>query len=450
MDGSSGASRLETFMQALCERTPHEAEFHQAVRDVYCDILPLIDEEPRYCDAALAERLVEPERVIGFRVTWEDDDGAVHVNRGWRVQFNGAIGPFKGGLRFEPGVNLSVLKFLGFEQSFKNALTGLPMGGAKGGADFDPRGRSKAEIRRFCTAFMMELHRHIGHDTDVPAGDVNVGPREIGWMFGAYRRINNRFEGAITGKQLSFGGAEMRMEATGYGLVLFVCKMLARQEDSLEGKRVAISGAGDVASYAAEKAIDLGARVVALSDSGGAAFAEDGFEQADIDALRACKAEGGSLEGFAKDRACNYRDGAACWQTRHDVALPCAIENEVDEDAARTMVDQGCRLVAEGANMPLTPGAYKVIREAGLDYAPAKAANAGGVAVSGLEIVQNRQARAIEREEIRQSLTDLMGDIHDRCAREGETEDGRVNYARGANIASFKKLADAMIGQGLY
>ena len=450
MDGSTGSNRLERFMQALCERTPHEREFHQAVRDVYCDVLPLIESQPRYRDAALAERLCEPERVIGFRVTWQDDDGAVHVNRGWRVQFNGAIGPYKGGLRFEPGVNLSVLKFLGFEQSFKNALTGLPMGGAKGGADFDPRARSEAEIRRFCEAFMMELHRHIGHDTDVPAGDVNVGPREIGWMFGAYRRITNRFEGAITGKQLSFGGAEMRMEATGYGLVHFVCRMLGREDDSLEDKRVAISGAGDVATYAAEKAIALGARVVALSDSGGAAFSKDGFEQADIDALRACKAEGGSLERFAKERSCDYRDGAASWGTKHDVALPCAIENEVGEDAARTMIDQGCRLVAEGANMPLTPEALKVIRKAGLDYAPAKAANAGGVAVSGLEIVQNRQARAIEREEIRRSLNDIMGEIHDRCAREGETSDGRVNYARGANIASFKTLADAMVGPGLY
>ena len=437
-------------METLCERTPHEPEFHQAVRDVYCDILPLIEAEPRYRDAALAERLCEPERVIGFRITWEDDEGCVHVNRGWRVQFNGAIGPYKGGLRFEPGVTLSVLKFLGFEQSFKNALTGLPMGGAKGGADFDPRGRSEAEVRRFCEAFMMELHRHIGHDTDVPAGDVNVGPREIGWMFGAYRRINNRFEDAITGKQLSFGGAEMRMEATGYGLVYFVCRMLDRQGESLKDRRVAISGAGNVATYAAEKAITLGARVVALSDSGGAAFSEDGFEQDDIDALRDCKADGGSLEAFAKDRSCGYRDGASSWETRHEVALPCAIENEVGEDEAWMMIDQGCRLVAEGANMPLTPDGLKTIREAGLDYAPAKAANAGGVAVSGLEIVQNRQARAIEREEIRNSLNEIMGDIHDRCAREGETSDGQVDYARGANIASFKKLADAMVGQGLY
>ena len=446
----SEGDSLDAFLERLEERTPGESEFHQAVSEVLQDVHPLVCEERRYRDAKLLERLTEPERTIVFRVDWETDEGEIRVNRGYRVQFNGAIGPYKGGLRFHPQVNLGVLKFLGFEQTFKNALTGLPMGGGKGGADFDPTGCSEREIMRFCQAFMAELHRHIGPDIDVPAGDINVGAREIGYLFGAYRRLRNEFEGVLTGKGLCFSGSEMRTEATGYGLVYMLENVLDAHDLALEDATVCVSGAGNVATHAAEKAIELGAKVLTLSDSQGFVHAPEGLGQEQIDWVREHKmARGEDLSGLAETCDAEWHEGEAPWQVECDIALPCATQNELDEDAARALVENGCKVVAEGANMPLTGDARAAVRDGGLVYVPGKAGNAGGVALSGLEISQNAMRRSRDREELDRELREIMEHIHRICAEAGGREDDVVDYARGANIAGFRRVAEAMVAQGV-
>ncbi|MEM1105546.1 MAG: NADP-specific glutamate dehydrogenase [Pseudomonadota bacterium] len=441
---------LDPFMDALEKRAPRETEFHQAVRELAQDIIPIINDTPAFQDACLLERITEPDRVISFRIVWERDDGSVAVNRGYRVQFNGAIGPYKGGLRLHPKVTPSVLKFLGFEQTFKNALTGLPMGGAKGGADFDPSGCSDAEIERFCAAMMTELHRHIGPDRDIPAGDINVGAREIGYLFGAYRRITGNHQGVLTGKGLSYGGSEMRTEATGYGVIYFLQEMLEAAGRDLDGLRVAISGAGNVATYAAEMAIARGAKVITLSDSKGLVVDEEGFTTEKLAWVRDLKSgSGGTLEDFCAEFGADWHEGEAPWRVACDVALPCATQNELDADAAKQLLENGCIAIAEGANMPLTAGARDVIRKSDCLFGPAKAANAGGVAVSGLEIWQNRRRRSVARDTIADALKTLMSDIHDQCAEEGCGQGRKIDYARGANIAGFKTVARAMVAQGI-
>ncbi|MEM6898203.1 MAG: NADP-specific glutamate dehydrogenase [Pseudomonadota bacterium] len=441
---------LNDFMNALEKRAPNQPEFLQAVEDVARDVIPVIDEYAEYQDVCILERLTEPDRQISFRVSWERDDGSIAVNRGYRVQFNSAIGPYKGGLRFHPSVKPSILKFLGFEQIYKNALTGLPMGGGKGGSDFDPSGCSDAEIERFCHAFMLELHRHIGPDRDIPAGDINVGAKEIGYLFGAYKRITGDFQGVLTGKGLSFGGSEMRVEATGYGLVYFLKHMLAERDDDLEGKRIAISGAGNVALHAAEKALDLGGKVITLSDSGGTLYHADGFHEDHIRDIRALKANGGSLEEYTDTlNSVDWRENEAPWRANAEIALPCATQNELDQDGAKHLVENGCIAIAEGANMPLTSEAKSIVRESDTLFAPAKAANAGGVAVSGLEISQNRQRRSFERRDVAEDLRAIMSGIHSKCLSEGMSEKNTIDYGRGANIAAFKIVADAMVAQGV-
>jgi glutamate dehydrogenase (NADP+) len=446
----SSAYILEEFIADLKKRTPNENEFHQAVGEVFCDIIPIANESEQYRSEAILERLSEPDRAISFRVVWEDDNGRINVNRGYRVQFNGAIGPYKGGLRFHPNVGISVLKFLAFEQTFKNALTGLPMGAGKGGADFDPKGRSDREIMRFCSAFMGELYRHIGSGIDVPAGDINVGTREIGYLFGAYRRLTNEFEGALTGKETSYGGSLLRTEATGFGLMHFVCHMLDEANDGVEQKTVVVSGSGNVASHAAQKAIDMGARVVTLSDSQGFVLDEDGFDLEKINWVRKHKARTGeSLAAYADKFGAEWHEGKQPWGVACDIALPCATQNELTRDSAKALLDNGCRLIAEGANMPLTEDAVQLVRDRQILYGPAKAANAGGVAVSGLEISQNRIGRPWPRDEIGNDLHAIMKSIHDRCAEEGRTDVGHIDYARGANIAAFRKVTSAMMAQGI-
>ncbi|MGR3761750.1 NADP-specific glutamate dehydrogenase [Roseobacteraceae bacterium NS-SX3] len=441
---------FDEFMSALKDRTPGEDEFHQAVGEVVPDLLPLINGISEYRDAALLQRLTEPDRIVSFRIEWVDDGNCVQVNRGYRVQFNSAIGPYKGGLRFHPSVNTSILKFLGFEQTFKNALTGLPMGGGKGGADFDPSGRSANEIMRFCQSFMLELHRHIGPNVDVPAGDINVGAREIGWLFGAYKRITNEFEGVLTGKGLSYGGSEMRTEATGYGVVQFLGHMLKCHGESLEGKEIVISGAGNVATHAAELAVKRGAKVLTLSDSGGFIYDKDGLSEDKIDWIRKHKADSGaSIEAYAEEFGAEWHGGKAPWSVKCDVALPCATQNELDEEGVKALIENGCMALAEGANMPTTPKGRAAVASSELLFAPAKAANAGGVAVSGLEISQNQQRRGMSCEELADALEEIMAGIHESCAEAGE-EEGKVNYAKGANIAAFRKVADAMMAQGTF
>ena len=441
---------LDEFMNALERRHQGEKEFLQAARDVLADIIPHVNDDAALRENAVLERLTEPDRVISFRVAWERDDGEVCVNRGFRVQYSNVIGPYKGGLRFTPDVSTSVLKFLGFEQTLKNALTGLPLGGGKGGADFDPKGCSDREIRRFCEAFMVELHRYIGPDTDVPAGDINVGAREIGYLFGAYRRLTNEFEGVLTGKGLSFGGSELRTEATGHGLVHFLCHMLNAHESGVDGKTIAISGAGNVATHAAEQALALGAKVVTLSDSGGFIHDEEGLSEDKIAWVREHKSSpDASLEAYAEEFGATWRKGERPWSVDCDVALPCATQNELKKQDAETLVSNGCRAVAEGANMPTTPDAAAVLEEAKVLFAPGKAANAGGVAMSGLEISQNRMRRARARDDLEQDLRDIMKDIHDQCAEAGEADGAPVNYSRGANVAAFRKVAKAMLAQGI-
>ena len=440
---------LAACLTELTLRDPHQPEFHQAAEEVLSSLWPFLEANPKYLRAGIIERLIEPERVIQFRVCWVDDRGNVQVNRGFRVQMNSAIGPYKGGLRFHPSVNLGVLKFLAFEQVFKNALTSLPMGGGKGGSDFDPKGKSDGEIMRFCQAFMTELSRHIGADLDIPAGDIGVGAREIGYMYGQYKRLRNEFTSVLTGKGISYGGSLIRPEATGYGCVYFAEQMLKQHNDSFEGKRVAISGSGNVAQYAAQKVLELGAKVISVSDSGGTLYYPDGMTQAQWDTLMTLKNEQrGRLESLHGD-GCEFIAGQRPWHLPCDIALPCATQNELDADDARHLIENGCIAVAEGANMPSTLEAVDLLQEHRILFAPGKAANAGGVAVSGLEMSQNAMRLHWTAGEVDEKLHCIMQSIHAACERYGRDEDGHINYVKGANIAGFVKVADAMLAQGV-
>jgi glutamate dehydrogenase (NADP+) len=442
---------LNGFMGSLKAKNPGEAEFHQAVGEVVGSIAEYIELNPYLIDQKILERITEPERVVMFRVPWIDDAGNIQINRGFRVQMNSAIGPYKGGLRFHPSVNLSIMKFLAFEQTFKNALTTLPMGGAKGGSDFNPRGKSDAEVMRFCQSFMTELYRHIGPDTDVPAGDIGVGGREIGFLFGQYKRIKDQFSGTLTGKGLAWGGSLLRPEATGYGLCYFAEQMLETKGESFSGKTVVISGAGNVAQYAAQKAMRLGAKVVTLSDSDGFIHDPDGLDEDKMAYVFQLKnIYRGRIKEYAqKYPSAKYFPGERPWSIPCDIALPCATQNEIEEADAQALVKGGCICVAEGANMPSTPEAIKVFQASGLLYAPGKASNAGGVATSGLEMSQNSIRQHWSKEEVDAQLHRIMSDIHSACTKYGTEENGYVNYVKGANIAGFMKVAGAMIDQGL-
>ena len=441
---------LNVLFQKIKQRDPNQPEFHQAVEEVFNSLQPFLAKNPKYTQHGLLERIVEPERVITFRVTWVNDKGQVQVNRGFRVQMSSAIGPYKGGLRFHPTVNLSVLKFLAFEQVFKNALTTLPMGGGKGGSDFDPKGKSDAEVMRFCQAFMSELYRHIGADTDVPAGDIGVGGREIGFLFGQYKKLSNEFTSVLTGKALQFGGSLIRPEATGYGVVYFANSMLKTKGDSMACKRVVISGSGNVAQYACEKAIHLGAKVLTVSDSNGfVKFPDSGMTEAQLAALIELKeVRRERIATYAKEQGLEYFENQRPWNVPCDIALPCATQNELDEHDAKTLLANGVRCVAEGANMPSTLGAVEAFIHAKILYAPGKASNAGGVATSGLEMSQNHMHLSWTREEVDARLFDIMQNIHENCVANG-TENGYTNYVNGANIAGFKKVAEAMLAQGI-
>ena len=443
-------NNLDQLFQTIKQRDPNQPEFHQAVEEVFGSLQPFLAKNPKYIQQSLLERLVEPERVVMFRVSWVDDKGQVQVNRGYRVQMNSAIGPYKGGLRFHPTVNLGVLKFLAFEQVFKNGLTTLPMGGGKGGSDFDPKGKSDAEVMRFCQAFMSELYRHIGADTDVPAGDIGVGGREIGFLFGQYKKLSNEFTSVLTGKGLTYGGSLIRPEATGYGTVYFADHMLKTKGDSMAHKRVTISGSGNVAQYAAEKAIQLGAQVLTVSDSNGfVKFPDSGMTEAQLTALIELKeVRRERISVYAKEQGLEYFEGKRPWGVACDVALPCATQNELDENDAKTLLANGVKCVAEGANMPSTLGAVEAFINAKILYAPGKASNAGGVATSGLEMSQNHMHLSWTREEVDARLFDIMQNIHENCVENG-TENGYTNYVNGANIAGFKKVAEAMLAQGI-
>lgn len=443
-------SDLNTLFQQIKQRDPNQTVFHQAVEEVFGSLQPFLAKNPKYMQHGLLERIVEPERVIMFRVSWVDDKGQVQVNRGYRVQMNSAIGPYKGGLRFHPTVDLGVLKFLAFEQVFKNALTTLPMGGGKGGSDFDPKGKSDGEVMRFCQAFMTELSRHIGADLDVPAGDIGVGGREIGYLYGQYKRVRNEFASVLTGKGLVYGGSLIRPEATGYGTVYFADSMLQTKGDSIAGKKVLISGSGNVAQYAAEKAIQLGAKVLTVSDSNGfVKFADNGMTEAQLAALIELKeVRRERLSVYAKEQGLEYFEAQKPWAVPCDVALPCATQNELDEADAKTLLANGCFCVAEGANMPSTLGAVETFVNAKILYAPGKASNAGGVATSGLEMSQNAIRLSWTREEVDQRLFNIMANIHENCVANG-SEGDYVNYVNGANIAGFKKVAEAMLAQGV-
>jgi len=449
---------LDQFMNGLRKRNPGESEFHQAVEEVATSVMPFVLENPKYADAQILERMTEPDRIVSFRVSWETDDGRIRANRAWRVQFNNSIGPYKGGLRFHPSVNESILKFLGFEQTFKNALTGLPMGGAKGGSNFNPRGKSDREVMRFCQSLMIELQRHIGEDVDVPAGDIGVGGREISFLFGMYKRLSNRFVGTLTGKGLGFGGSHVRTEATGYGCIYFVRTMLKHHDDDIADKTIAISGSGNVALYAAEKALELGAKVVTLSDSDGCIHDPgkdgEGLDHEKLEWVKDLKEKrrGRIAEYAEKFPSATFRKGKSPWQlgVPCEIALPCATQDELDGDDAKRMIKAGTMLVAEGANMPCTTDAVSAFRDAGILFAPAKAANAGGVAVSGLEQSQNALRLSWSREQVDARLREIIDEIHLQCVREGEDERRRrVDYVKGANLAGFRKVADAMLAYGV-
>jgi glutamate dehydrogenase (NADP+) len=441
---------VHDFLSHVAERNPGQPEFLQAVTEVLDSIWPFIQAHPRYAEHGLLERLVEPERVVMFRVAWSDDHGQVQVNRGYRIQHSMAIGPYKGGLRFHPSVNLSVLKFLAFEQTFKNALTTLPMGGGKGGSDFDPKGKSQGEVMRFCQAFVSELFRHVGADTDVPAGDIGVGGREVGFMVGMYKKLANRADAVFTGKGLSFGGSLIRPEATGYGTVYFAQEMLRTRALSFEGMRVSVSGSGNVAQYAVEKAMALGAKVVTVSDSSGTIVDEDGFDTEKLAILMDVKNHHyGRVADYAERTGARFEAGKRPWHIPVDVALPCATQNELDADDAATLVRNGVKCVAEGANMPATLEAARVLESAGVLYAPGKASNAGGVATSGLEMSQNARRLSWPRAEVDARLLQIMQGIHAACLQHGRRADGTVSYIDGANIAGFVKVADAMLAQGV-
>lgn len=443
-------AELQSFIKGIMARSPGEAEFHQAVEEVAASVLPFVLENPQYKEAKILERLTEPDRVIMFRVCWEDDKGVVNMNRGYRVQFSNAIGPYKGGIRFHPSVNLSILKFLGFEQIFKNSLTTLPMGGGKGGANFDPKGKSEREIMRFCQAFMCELFRHIGKDTDVPAGDIGVGGREVSYLFGQYKRLQNEFTGVLTGKGLAFGGSNIRPEATGYGCVYFAQEMLARKGDSLSGKICLVSGSGNVAQYSVEKATQLGGKVVSMSDSDGTIYDAKGITVEKLSwAVDLKNNRRGRIAEYAEKFKCEYYAGKRPWGIKCDVAFPSATQNEISEQDAKELVKNGCKIVAEGANMPSTPEAVRVLQNGKVLFAPGKAANAGGVSVSGLEMTQNSMRLTWTREEVDDRLQGIMRKIHEQCVSYGAAKDGHVDYVQGANIAGFKKVADAMLAFGI-
>ncbi|CAA0252958.1 NADP-specific glutamate dehydrogenase [Tenacibaculum maritimum] len=444
-------SKINTFMDYVKERNSNEPEFLQAVHEVAETVIPFIESNPKYQGKKLLERMVEPERTLMFRVAWVDDKGETQVNRGYRVEFNSAIGPYKGGLRFHPSVNLSILKFLGFEQVFKNSLTTLPMGGGKGGSDFNPKGKSDREVMAFCQAFMSELFRHIGANTDVPAGDIGVGGREIGFMFGQYKKLRNEFTGVLTGKGASWGGSLIRPEATGYGDVYFAENMLKTKGDSFEGKIVAISGSGNVAQYATEKATELGAKIVTLSDSSGYIYDQDGIDAEKLAYVMEIKnvRRGRIHEYVEKYPNAKFFKGERPWSVKCDVALPCATQNELNGEEAKTLVANGCICVAEGANMPSTPEAIEVFQNAKILFAPGKASNAGGVATSGLEMSQNSLRYNWTREEVDAKLHQIMNDIHASCVEYGTQKDGFVDYVKGANVAGFVKVADAMLDQGV-
>ena len=442
---------VEQFMAQVMAKNPGEHEFHQAVREVFESVMPVVEANPVYRKMKVLERLVEPERVLIFRVPWVDDQGNVQINRGFRIQMNSAIGPYKGGLRFHPSVNLSILKFLAFEQVFKNSLTTLPMGGGKGGSDFDPKGKSDMEVMRFCHSFMAELFRHVGPDTDVPAGDIGVGGREIGFLFGMYKKIRNEFTGVLTGKGLNWGGSRIRPQATGYGTVYFAQEMLATRGDSLEGKTVTVSGSGNAAQYAAEKAVLLGAKVVTLSDSNGTIVDEDGITPEKLQWIMNLKnvRRGRIKEHTDQFRSARYLEGRRPWSVPCQVAIPAATQNELELEDARTLIQNGVEVVTEAANMPCTPDAVELFLHHKVLYAPGKAANAGGVATSGLEMSQNALHLGWPAEEVEERLKGIMKSIHTACVTHGKEPDGTVNYVKGANIAGFVKVADAMIDQGI-
>lgn len=441
---------VDAFMKKVEKRNRHEPEFIQAVNDVAESLIPYIEAHPRYKHKKILERITEPERVIMFRVPWINDKGEIEINRGYRIQMNSAIGPYKGGLRFHPSVNLSILKFLAFEQVFKNSLTGLPMGGGKGGADFDSRGRSDNEIMKFCQSFMTELYRHVGHDLDVAAGDIGVGGREIGYLFGQYKRIKNEFTGVLTGKGTAFGGSMIRPEATGYGLVYFASEMLETRNESLRDKIVTISGSGNVAQYTIEKCMEEGAKVVTVSDSEGFVYDPKGIDKEKLQFILELKNERrGRIKEYAQKFDCKFFEGERPWKIKCDIAFPNATQNELDEEDARALIENGCFCVAEGANMPCTTEAIHEFEKANILYGPGKAANAGGVAVSGLEMSQNALRYAWSREEVDARLKKIMKRIHHICVKYGGKEDGYINYEDGANIGGFVKVADAMIAQGV-
>ena len=444
-------SEIEAFMNRVSLKNEHEPEFLQAVQEVAEAVIPFIEENPKYKSTRILDRIVEPERTIMFRVPWLDDSGEVQVNRGYRVEFNSAIGPYKGGLRFHPSVNLSILKFLGFEQIFKNSLTTLPIGGGKGGSDFDPKGKSDNEVMKFCQSFMTELSRHIGADTDVPAGDIGVGGREIGYMFGQYKRIRNEFTGVLTGKARNWGGSLIRPEATGYGTVYFAKEMLATKNQTFEGKTVAISGSGNVAQYACEKATQLGAKVLTLSDSKGYILDEEGIDAEKLAFVKELKnVKRGRISEYVKTYPnAKFMEGQRPWGVDVDIALPCATQNELNGEEAAMLIGNGVICIAEGANMPSTPEAIEKFLEAKILFAPGKASNAGGVATSGLEMSQNSLRMSWTSEEVDERLHSIMVSIHNACVEYGTLEDGSVDYVKGANVAGFVKVADSMIDQGL-
>lgn len=440
---------LEHFMEGLIKRNPYETEFHQAVKEVAESVIPFINQHKKYKQAHILERMTEPDKVISFRVSWEDDGGNIRINRGYRVQFNNSIGPYKGGLRFAPSVNLSILKFLGFEQTFKNSLTTLPIGAGKGGSDFNPKGKSDREIMRFCQSFMTQLHQHIGPDMDVPAGDIGVGSREISYLFGQYKRLTHRFESILTGKSLEFGGSLIRTEATGYGNVYFMQAMLNHQGDTIKGKQCLVSGSGNVALHCAEKLIQLGAQVLTLSDSGGTLHFANGLTQDELDRIKTLKLEQRKrLTEISNEFACQFHANQKPWHLAADLALPCATQNELTAEDAALLAKQGCIAVSEGANMPCTPEAVHTFHDNNILYAPGKASNAGGVAVSALEMSQNSIRMSWSERELEQRLQVIMQNIHDQCVRYGTTTN-KVDYIKGANIAGFIKVADAMLAYGV-
>jgi len=445
----SSSLSIEEFMQGLINRNPGEPEFHQAVHEVAASVIPYMNENPKYIVHQILERMTEPDRTIIFRVCWEDDEGNIRTNRGYRVQFNNAIGPYKGGLRFHPSVNLSILKFLGFEQTFKNSLTTLPMGSGKGGSDFNPKEKSEREIMRFCQAFMTELSKHIGENMDVPAGDIGVGSREISFMFGKYKQLQNEFTGALTGKSLEFGGSLIRKEATGYGCAYFMEEMLKHQGDAIEGKVCVVSGSGNVAQFAAQKIIQLGGKVIAMSDSTGFIHDPEGLNEEKLEYIIELKTHRrGKISEFATEYKCKFHKDKKPWTLKADLVFPCATQNEIDEADAKHLIKNGCIGIAEGANMPSTKEAVEIFRETGILFGPSKAANAGGVAVSGLEMTQNSIRMAWHRDELEERLKKIMQNIHQQCINYGVEAD-RIDYLKGANLAGFVKVANAMLAYGV-